>query len=94
MELTQAQCQLEPRLPVQRGKVSIRNIQMLNAILYVAKQGCKWLGLPKRFRNGTPPAKGSTLMCHQGVDVQGKCHPYILLFYQTTVLSMMRETPP
>ena len=62
---------------MQRGKVSIRNIQMLNAILYVAKHGCKWLGLPKRFRDGTPSAKGSTLMCHQGIDVQCKCIPII-----------------
>ena len=25
------------------------NLQFLNAILYVAEQGCKWRGLPKRF---------------------------------------------
>ena len=50
MELTQAQYQLiEPHLPVQRGNVSIPNIQVLNAILYVAEHGCKWRGLPKRF---------------------------------------------
>lgn len=28
------------------------NLQVLNAILYVAKQGCKWRGLPKRFAKG------------------------------------------
>ena len=27
------------------------NLQVLNAILYVAEQGCKWRGLPKRFGN-------------------------------------------
>ena len=27
------------------------NPQVLNAILYVAEQGCKWRGLPKRFGN-------------------------------------------
>ena len=50
MELTEAQYQLiQPYLPVQRGNVTIPNIQVLNAILYVAEQGCKWRGLPKRF---------------------------------------------
>jgi len=29
--------------------VSLTNLQVLNAILYVAEQGCKWRGLPKRF---------------------------------------------
>ena len=27
------------------------NLQVLNAILYVAENGCKWRGLPKRFGN-------------------------------------------
>jgi transposase len=27
------------------------NLQVLNAILYVAEQGCKWRGLPKEFGN-------------------------------------------
>ena len=36
-------------MPVQRGNVSLSNLQVLNAILYVAEQGCKWRGLPKRF---------------------------------------------
>ena len=52
MELSEAQYQLiAPYLPVQRGNVSIPNVQVLNAILYVAEQGCKWLGLPCRFGN-------------------------------------------
>jgi transposase len=33
----------------QRGNVSLTNLQVLNAILYVAEHGCKWRGLPKRF---------------------------------------------
>ena len=36
-------------LPKQRGNVKIENLQVLNAILYVAEQGCKWRGLPDRF---------------------------------------------
>ena len=27
------------------------NYQLINAILYVAEQGCKWRGLPKEFGN-------------------------------------------
>ena len=52
MEITEAQYQrIAPILPVQRGNVSLSNLQVLNAILYVAEQGCKWRGLPPRFGN-------------------------------------------
>ena len=52
MELTEAQyCRIEPILPRQRGNVSMSNLTVLNAILYVAEQGCKWRGLPSRFGN-------------------------------------------
>jgi len=40
---------IENLLPIQRGNVKTPNIQVLNAILYVAEHGCKWRGLPKRF---------------------------------------------
>ena len=36
---------------MQRGNVRLTNLQVLNAILYVTEQGCKWRGLPKRFGN-------------------------------------------
>ena len=52
MEITEAQYErIAPILPVQRGNVSLSNLQVLNAILYVAEQGCKWRGLPPRFGN-------------------------------------------
>jgi transposase len=52
MEITQAQfAQIEHCLPLQRGNVSLSNLNVLNAILYVAEHGCKWRGLPKRFGN-------------------------------------------
>lgn len=52
MEITEAQYkQIEDVLPVQRGNVSITNLQVLNAILHVAEHGCKWRGLPKRYGN-------------------------------------------
>src|SRR5580693_8168508 len=50
MEITEEQyARIKDSLPVQRGNVSLPNLQVLNAILYVAEQGCKWRGLPKRF---------------------------------------------
>ena len=36
---------------MQRGNVRLSNLQVLNAILYVAEHGCKWRGLPPRFGN-------------------------------------------
>ncbi len=52
MEITGAQnARLAPHLPVQRGNVSLSNLHVLNAILYVAKHGCKLGGLPARFGN-------------------------------------------
>jgi len=50
MELTPEQfSRIEHCLPRQRGNVSLTNLQVINAILYVAEHGCKWRGLPKRF---------------------------------------------
>jgi len=52
MEITPAQYeQIESCLPRQRGNVSLSNLRVLNAILYVAEHGCKWRGLPRRFGN-------------------------------------------
>ena len=50
MELTPEQYeQIAECLPKQRGNVKNENLQVLNAILYVAEQGCKWRGLPAHF---------------------------------------------
>ncbi len=50
MELTAARfSRIEPFLPVQRGNVSLSNLQVVNAIQYVAENGCKWRALPRRF---------------------------------------------
>ena len=50
MEITDSNYKkIEHLLPKQRGNVKIPNIQVLNAILYVAEHGCKWRGLPKKF---------------------------------------------
>ena len=52
MEITEQQYErISHCLPRQRGNVSLSNLQVLNAILYVAEHGCKWRGLPQRFGN-------------------------------------------
>ena len=52
MEITAKQFALvEHCLPRQRGNVSMTNLQVVNAILFVAEHGCKWRGLPKCFDN-------------------------------------------
>ena len=52
MEITPAQfATIEHCLPKQRGNVSLSNLQVVNAILYVAEHGCQWRGLPTRFGN-------------------------------------------
>lgn len=43
--------QIKHSLPRQRGNVTLSNLDVLNAILYVAEHGCKWRGLPVRFGN-------------------------------------------
>jgi transposase len=59
MEISEEQyARIKDSLPVQRGNVSLSNLQFLNAVLYVAEHGCKWRG----FRNGlatrTPSTRG------------------------------------
>jgi len=50
VEISEAQFScIDSELPRQRGNVRVTNLQFLNALLYVAEQGCKWRGLPKRF---------------------------------------------
>ena len=50
MEITETQFdRIESSLPRQRGNVKVTNLQFLNALLFVAEQGCKWRGLPNRF---------------------------------------------
>ena len=50
MEISETQYQqIAHCLPVQRGNVRLSNLQVLNAILYVAEQGCQWRGLPEHF---------------------------------------------
>lgn len=50
MEITQEQYKkIEKYLPRQRGNVSMSNLQLINAILYVTENGCKWRALPESY---------------------------------------------
>jgi Putative transposase of IS4/5 family (DUF4096) len=52
VEITKSQYErIADSLPRQRGNVSMINLQVLNALLYVIEHGCKWRGLPKHFGN-------------------------------------------
>ena len=52
MTITEEQFAMIARhLPRQRGNVGMGNRQMVNAILYVAENGCKWRALPESFGN-------------------------------------------
>ena len=52
MEITAEQYEkIKGSLPIQCGNVRLTDLSVLNAILYVAEQGCKWRELPKHFGN-------------------------------------------
>ena len=52
MEITREQYErISEHLPRQRGNVSMSNHQLVNAILYVTENGCKWRALPERYGN-------------------------------------------
>jgi len=50
MEITKEQYKrIAPHLPLQRGNVSIDNLTLVNAILYIVENGCKWRALPRSY---------------------------------------------
>ena len=52
MQITQEQYEkIAKYLPKQRGNVSMSNLQLINAILYVTENGCKWRALPEAYGN-------------------------------------------
>lgn len=40
---------IEKYFPKQRGNVKITNYDFINAILYIAENGCKWRAFPKEY---------------------------------------------
>ena len=52
MRLTEEQYEMiRPLLPVQRDNVRLGNLDVINAVLYVTENGCKWRALPAQFGN-------------------------------------------
>ena len=50
MRLTETEfAKITNLLPVQRGNVKNENLLFLNAVLYVAENGCKWRSLPQEY---------------------------------------------
>jgi len=50
MQITKEQYEkIKPKLPVQRGNVTLENITFVNALLYICENGCKWRRLPKEY---------------------------------------------
>ena len=59
MNITKEQyAKIEKYFPIQRGNVKIDNYTFINAILYIAENGCKWRALPENTANGTVFIKG------------------------------------
>jgi len=50
MEITKEQFDyIEKYFPIQRGNVSIDNLSLLNALIFMNENGCKWRALPKKY---------------------------------------------
>ena len=50
MELNRAQYEkIQDCFPKQRKPAKISNLEVLNAVLYVVENGCKWKRLPKEY---------------------------------------------
>ena len=68
MELTKEQFErISRHLPRQRGNVSMSNHQLVNAILYVTENGCKWRALPKSYGNWHTIYTRMNRWCKSGV---------------------------
>ena len=61
MELTEEQFErIKDCLPRQRGNVSIDNRRLLNALLFVLENGCKWRAVPQHQHQGASRRHGGT----------------------------------
>ena len=50
MEINEKQYKrIEKYFPKQRGNVKIDNHTFINAVLYIAENGCKWRALPEKY---------------------------------------------
>lgn len=50
MRLADAQYErITPLLPTRRGRLTVPQRQAMDALFYIAKEGCSWRGLPPEF---------------------------------------------
>ena len=76
MELTQTHFEHIAHLfPKQRGNVSLSHLTVLDAILYVAEQGCKWRGSNSRWRGSSLRIAGWSRCGRRWRDRSGKRPP-------------------
>lgn len=68
MKLSQEQFeQIEKYFPIQRGNVKINNYTFINAILYIAENGCKWRTLPEKYGKWNSVYQRFKRWCENGV---------------------------
>lgn len=58
---------IEKYFPVQRGNVKIDNYTFINAILYIAENGCKWRALPEKYGKWNSIYQRFKRWCENGV---------------------------
>ena len=68
MNITEAQYErIAGHFPIQRGNVKTDNRDFINAILYMAENGCKWRALPKEFGSWSTSYKKFSRWAKNGV---------------------------
>ena len=68
MNITKEQyARIEKYFPVQRGNVKIDNYTFINAILYIAENGCKWRALPEKYGKWNSVYQRFKRWCENGV---------------------------
>lgn len=68
MNITKEQyTRIEKYFPVQRGNVKIDNYIFINAILYIAENGCKWRALPEKYGKWNSIYQRFKRWCENGV---------------------------
>ena len=68
MQITPEQYERITRhFPVQRGNVKTDNRDFINALLYIAENGCKWRSLPEKFGNWATVYKKFSRWAKNGV---------------------------
>lgn len=68
MNITKEQyAKIEKYFPIQRGNVKIDNYTFINAILYIAENGCKWRALQEKYGKWNSVYQRFKRWCENGV---------------------------